>query len=343
MREKILNAIRKNEIETYLITETVTEGAELYFIRKELDMRRMKKETSAEVVVYRDFEEDGKKMRGASTVHIFPEMTQEETDKVIAEAYYAASFVKNPFFELASGKKEEKVFAESRLLKKSAEEIADAFVSALYAADVKEDAFINTSEFFVNKYQVAICNSEGVDVSYEKMKVNGEFVVQCLAPQDVEQYQDFSYADFDTEALTAQAKEALDMVRARARATEAPEKGSYTVIISGKEMRDLMELYTMRAMTNMIYPGYSNYKKGTKVQGEKVSGEKLNLTLKATTPYSEEGIPMKDMVLVQDGELQAIYGGVRFSRYMGVEPTGTYEAVKVDNGTVSFADMKKQP
>lgn len=198
-------------------------------------------------------------------------------------------------------------------------------------------------KFFVNKYQVAICNSEGVDVSYEKMKVNGEFVVQCLAPQDVEQYQDFSYADFDTEALTAQAKEALDMVRARARATEAPEKGSYTVIISGKEMRDLMELYTMRAMTNMIYPGYSNYKKGTKVQGEKVSGEKLNLTLKATTPYSEEGIPMKDMVLVQDGELQAIYGGVRFSRYMGVEPTGTYEAVKVDNGTVSFADMKKQP
>ena len=208
---------------------------------------------------------------------------------------------------------------------------------------MKEDAFINTSEFFVNKYQVAICNSEGVDVSYEKVKVNGEFVVQCLAPQDAEQYQDFSYADFDTEALTAQAKEALDMVRARAQATEAPEKGSYTVIISGKEMRDLMELYTMRAMTNMIYPGYSNYKKGTKVQGEKVSGEKLNLTLKATTPYSEEGIPMKDMVLVQDGELQAIYGGVRFSRYMGVEPTGTYEAVKVDNGTVSFADMKKQP
>ena len=137
MREKILNAIRKNEIKTYLITETVTEGAELYFIKKELDMRRMKKEASAEVVVYRDFEEDGKKMRGASTVHIFPEMTQEETDKVIEEAYYAASFVKNPFFELVSGKKEEKVFAESRLLKKSAEEIADAFVSALYAADVK--------------------------------------------------------------------------------------------------------------------------------------------------------------------------------------------------------------
>ena len=68
MRKKILNAIRKNEIKTYLITETVTEGAELYFIRKELDMRRMKKETSAEVVVYRDFEEKLKKIMGTQVI-----------------------------------------------------------------------------------------------------------------------------------------------------------------------------------------------------------------------------------------------------------------------------------
>ena len=343
MREKILNAIKKNEIKTYLITETVNDGAELYFIKKELDMRRMKKEASAVVVVYRDFEEDGKKMRGSSTVNIFPEMTQEEVDTAIGDAYYAASFVKNPYFELPQGTKEETVYTESRLNGKSLEEITDAFVSALYVADVQEDAFINTSEFFVNKYHVAICNSEGVDVSYENMKVNGEFVVQCLTPQDVEQYQDFSYNDLDTDALTAQAKDALEMVRARAQASEAPEKGNYTVIISGKEMRDLMELYTGRAMTNMIYPGYSTYKKGTKVQGEEVSGEKLNLILKATTPYSEEGIPMKDRVLVKDGELQTIYGGVRFSYYMGVEPTGTYEAVQVVNGSISFADMKKEP
>ena len=343
MRDKILNAIRKNDVKTYLITETVTEGAELYFIKKELDMRRRKKEVSAEVVIYRDFEEDGKKMRGAATVHILPEMTQEETDRVIGEAHYAASFVKNPYFELTKGKREAHVCMESGLTGKSLEEITDAFVAALYQADTKEDAFINTSEFFVNKNRVAICNSEGVDVSYEKIKVNGEFVVQCLTPQDVEQYQDFSCEDLDTEALTKQAAEALEMVRARAQAKEAPAKGSYTVIISGKEMKDLMNLYTERAMTNMIYPGYSNYKKGMQVQGEEVTGEKLNLTLHATAPYSGEGIPMKDRVLIKDGELQMVYGNERFSYYMNTEPTGTYSAVKVDNGTVSFGEMKKKP
>ena len=36
MREKILQAIRKFQIETYLVTEKTVEGAELYFIKKEV-------------------------------------------------------------------------------------------------------------------------------------------------------------------------------------------------------------------------------------------------------------------------------------------------------------------
>ena len=58
----------------------------------------------------------------------------------------------------------------------------------------------------MEKTTTAIYNSEGIDVSYEKSSVNGEFVVQCITPQDVEQYQEFAYDDLDTEALTAQAK-----------------------------------------------------------------------------------------------------------------------------------------
>ena len=55
MREKILQAIRKFQIETYLVTEKTVEGAELYFIKKELDMRRMKQDAVSAVTIYRDF------------------------------------------------------------------------------------------------------------------------------------------------------------------------------------------------------------------------------------------------------------------------------------------------
>ena len=75
--------------------------------------------------------------------------------------------------------------------------------------DVQDDAFINTAEFFMEKTSTAIYNSEGIDVSYEKSSVNGEFVVQCITPQDVEQYQEFAYDDLDTEALTAQGKRSI--------------------------------------------------------------------------------------------------------------------------------------
>ena len=197
MREKILQAIRKNEIQTYSVTEKTTEGAELYFIKKDLDMRRMKKDAYSEVTIYRDFEMDGKKMRGSADINIFPEMTQEEVDKAVSGAFYAASFVKNPYFDIPKGKKEDKVEVESTLCGKSLEEIGDAFVKALYCVDVHEDAFINTAEFFMDKTCTAIYNSEGVDVSYEKNSVRGEFVVQCITPQDVEQYQEFAYDDLD--------------------------------------------------------------------------------------------------------------------------------------------------
>ena len=128
MREKILQAIRKFQIETYLVTEKTVEGAELYFIKKELDMRRMKQDAVSAVTIYRDFETDGKKMRGSANINIFPEMTQEEVDEAVKGAYYAASFVKNPFFELPKGKKEDKVQVKSTLCGKSLEEIGDAFV-----------------------------------------------------------------------------------------------------------------------------------------------------------------------------------------------------------------------
>ncbi len=65
------------------------------------------------------------------------------------------------------------------------------------------------AEFFMEKTTTAIYNSEGIDVSYEKSSVNGEFVVQCITPQDVEQYQEFAYDDLDTEALDGTGKRSI--------------------------------------------------------------------------------------------------------------------------------------
>ena len=151
-------------------------------------------------------------------------------------------------------------------------------------------------------------------------------------------------APFSAEGMDeAQAKEALERVCDRARATEAPEKGNYKLLLSGKNVRTLIDFYIDRSSSGMVYPGYSGYQAGMDVQGEKVQGEKLNITLHASNPYSSEGIPMKDLTLLKEGELKAIHGNARFAYYLGVEPTGIYSAVKLDNGTKTLEEMKKEP
>ena len=52
---------------------------------------------------------------------------------------------------------------------------------------------------------------------------------------------------------------------------------------------------------------------------------------------------MKDLPLLREGKLQAYHGPNRFSRYLGVKPTGAYRKMACANGTASFADMKKGP
>ena len=41
-------------------------SSDFNFIKKELDMRRMKQDAVSAVTIYRDFETDGKKMRGSA-------------------------------------------------------------------------------------------------------------------------------------------------------------------------------------------------------------------------------------------------------------------------------------
>lgn len=343
MIETIINAIKDNHADAYSIRKAEEQAAELYFVKKELDMRRLTDTVTYEVTVYRDMEKDGVRMRGMSTANILPQMDAGMVKKKIDDAYFAAQFALNKYFELPKGKKEEHVVIDSALNKMTLEDIADAFVKALYDADVRNDSFINSSEFFAKRENITIYNSEGIEESYTDNFVKGEFVVQCREPQDVEMYQDFEYKELDTEALNRQAAEALETVCARANAIKAPNSGNYDVILSGKNLRTMLDFYLDRSNVAYIYAKYSDYKPGMQVQGDSVTGEKLNITLKATKPYSYEGIHMKDESLVENGELRMIYGNHRFSSYLGVKSTGNYEAVVLNNGTESMEDMKKTP
>lgn len=337
MTERIIAALKRAGIENYTIKTNRVQSCEMFFIRRRRDMTRAKDVTKYDVTVYRDFEADGKAMRGAASAGVFDGMTDSELDKALTDAYYAAQFVKNPFYELAGPYVGEDVCPEIDLAK-AAQTMADA----LFRADGAADAFINSAEIFAERTTVRVVNSRGTDVRYLRHSFQGEFVAQCAFPQDVELYRKFEYDTPDEEALRREAEQLIAAARDRSRADGAPKAGEYSMIISGPELATLLSAYAEKADASMIYAGYSNYAIGCAAQGGEVSGEKLNLTLRARVPYSAEGVPMTDRELLKDGALQTIHGGTRFCRYLGVEPTGSYDSLALDAGTMGIEQMKKE-
>ena len=343
MIEQIKATLKELSIELYTIVETKKEAIELYFIKKNLDMRRGSNVILINLTVYRDFEKDGTKMRGSSSTLIYDTMSNNEMKSAIETAYYAASFVNNPFYEIPSGTTMDLITIPSKLIQHSLEYNALELANALYTPDTSTDVFINSAEFFSRKNTVHIVNSNGIDVSYVRASISGEFITQCISPTDVEIYKSFNYSDLELEAVSTLAKDALELTKSRAYATSAPQTGTYNVILSEHQVDTILSYYVERSYNSYIYPGYSNYEIGTKVQGDDVKGELFNIELIAIEPYSSEGIPMSDRPLITEGVLNTIQGNSRLSYYLDIPAIGYYESLKVENGSVSLDDMKKEP
>lgn len=339
MIDKIINSLARLNISEYLINDVQTESAELFFVKKKLDVHRTKNVRKYSVTVYRDFKKNDKHFKGDTNVSIYSTMSDADIDKILNDAYEAAVFVCNPFYELPKGQKESAIEMASSLAENSFEDNCRKMTEALFAADNRENVFINSAELFVQKDICRIVNSHGIDVEYSKWNVNGEFVVQCLKPQDVETYQQFSYDDLDTTELKNKVERAIEMTEARARAVTLEEgfKPGLNVIISGAYMKDLFSFYLERASAGNIYQDYSNYSVGCDVKSN------ISIKCKARTPYSGEGVRMLDRQLVKDGKLELIHGSVQNSYYLGVEPVGGYGSFELDTGDNSIESMKKEP
>ncbi len=336
----IQKALEKEKISLWRITEEKAQCAELYFIRKKLDMPRMKDTVRFAAVVYRDFEQDGKACRGSSTALIPQGAGEEEVRKKLQDAYAAAAYVKNPYFDLADPVNEPERSSLSPLSKQTPSQTAAQVAKLMLEEDNAGDAFINSLEIFVTHGYKRVLTSHGTDVSWQYDRIEGELVSQCVSPTDVEQYRDFAWDRIDETAIREKVREALSSARDRACASDLPQTGTYPVLLRGDMLREVMGYYVERADATMAASGYSDWKVGEKIQNAEKEGESLCLSLASVEPYSPEGIPMPERTFVENGELRLMHGPTRFCRYAHVEPVGQYEKVICKNGTRPLSMMR---
>lgn len=341
--DRIINVLKEAGIGEYSVLQVKERTAELFFVKKQLDTRRIKDIEKYFVTVFRTDEKDGQKLKAQTEAMLLSSMSDDEMIKALKDAYFAAKFAMNPYYEAPSPVAAPLIEKKGALAEEEPEKSAGVMAEALFAADCREDAFVNSAEVFISKKRIRVVTSEGTDVSWTDAKASGEYVVQAKEPEDVEMYKSFAYTELETEALNAQVSGMLDFVRDRARAERILKSGSYDLILTGENAAEIFRYYGARSSAQLLYPHYSTWSVGDDVQGE-TTGERLNITMRASAPYSSEGIPMRDRKLLENGVMLMAHGANRFCRYLGVKPTGDYRKLSCDNeGAMSFEEMKKVP
>lgn len=339
MLDIILKELKNNNIEEYIITENQLEAVELYFIKKDLEMSRSRKLKDYTVRIFKDFSENKIEYKGDSTVTIHSFTNQEEIKKIIKEASFSASFVKNKTYSLPDGFSGELQKKENNISKVTLEESAIEVKNSLYKYDNLDKGFINSAEIFIEKNNKKIISSKGANISFVIYNVSGEFITQWVENQDVEIYNNFSYDDLPGEELSLKVKESLITTKYRDESTEALKSGKYNLILSEDSVSEITNYYISQSKTSFVYNKYSNFKVYDSLQGKEVKGDKLNLCLTSNVPVDNNGIRLEDRVLLEDGVLKTLHGNFKFADYLNVPKTGDYNCAILKGGTKGIDEM----
>lgn len=347
--KRILSNI--SEIDGWKIIEKTVESKELFFIKKELDMNRAKDVHHITLTVYKDFEDNGKKYRGSSNTSIHPTMNDEEIEEVLREASYAAGFVKNEYYPIVESQAEIETIYENKFSKDSMSNWIPKLTDEIFQADKYENGWINSAELFLDKVNMRIVNSKGVDLSYSTYRGELEFITTWKEDgEEIELYEDILFSDYDENLIVDSVDEMLKVSKDKAIAMPTPALEDIPVILTGGPVKEFFYYYYDKANAGSVYQQISTAKVNENIQGNEVKGDKVNIVLDpyldnsiASAPYDEDGFRLSRLSLYEDGILKRYWGNTRFSHYLGIETTGNIRNIVVEGGSKTLEEMKQEP
>ena len=346
---KVLN--KAKNISAWKINATETESCELFYVDKRLETNRATDSFDYLVTIYVDKGE----LRGTATFTYYPFMDEKQIKEKIDEAVFASQFTFNKFFDIPSPSEVKLEDAPTNLNKKSFNMIIKDVQKSIFKADKFKDGYLSATEIFLYKNIITIVNSKGVNLSYTKYFGNIETIPSWKAKDDeVELYNMIEFSSFDPKDITNQIKEVLLLAKARAKAKSLKVKKlpeDISIIIQDEEVEQLFQSFAMDLNYAAKYQRYNHYEIGSSVQGDNISGTKLNLTMMPnyenamnSSPVDADGVILKEVELIKDGVAINRYGSYKFGYYLGIkEPTGDIPVIVVKEGNTSIEDMKKKP
>ena len=346
MLEKVREIVSELQVSDYRIVEHTTVSHQAFFVKQELDQHRISEATHTTLYVYMDSEKEGHKFRGEARKEIYPGESDEEIKKDIESLKYNATLALSPYYELV---KDEAHYEE----KESADlvEKLKTVVDAMHSIEDTATEKINSYEIFVNEHYYHICNSQGVDISYNTLDEELEVIINSIdGDHEIELYHDVTFADQPLEEIKEGILEVFRYAKDRTAAVPTKKMLNTTVLLSGIDNKDFFQYFLFKSSTNGVFNRISQVKPGDPTHEGETLGDKVTLEIKKELPYSSknkpyspDGNPARDLVIVEDGIYRSYWGEQKTGYYLGVENVTPANNFVVKGGNRTKAQMKQDP
>ena len=321
------------------LTETVREGWEFYFIRRDLDQHRAVHVTGYSVRVYAA-SKDGRSL-GRAAGDIPPTATEAEIDRALQALLSRAELMMNPFYTLT----DVPPAAPSSTEPVDVEGISGGFLSAMSAVPETETEFVNSSELFVSGVTRHTLNSNGVEYLCSYPSSMLELVVSARqGRREVELYRLFRSGTCDREKLLGDTAAALRCGRDRLAAEPTPKLDGIDVVFSTADAVELYRWFAQRMNAEMKYKKLSDWEGGSGVgAGAALCLEALPSLENSSRnfPVDAEGGVIFPRYLIRDGIAEHFWGERQYSQYLGLEQSSRVHNFRASGGTESAGALRE--
>lgn len=287
----IIKALKKyDKITDYAIKEVHTTTYEQFYDLQKLETKRMTNTNEINVRIYSAFEENGKKYLGNASFIISHKLTSKELSKLIEDAIYQASFVKNEYYELVEGTTK-KTFSQKALAKSPYETLED--VAHIFFDEKTDECMFNSLECFYNENEIHLINSKGVNYKKKIHNIQVEAIPSYKKKGDIrlnatELYRMFKYEEFDSAKIKEDAHNAILDILNRSKAVKLNEKKTINVILKDKHILEMMDELISSYDYASVY-SHTNYKNlGDSIQNNPLQALSVSIAPVSKADFFDE-------------------------------------------------------
>ena len=343
MENFILDLLRASGADGWTVADEHRRGWEFYFIRHALDQNRVRDVEHITLTLYKKFSEGDREFLGSASAQLAPTATREDAAKLIARLLEEARLIRNPLYALNEPCGEAAPAAEAPDLSA----ISGDFLRAMRSVEESAEADINSYEIFADSVERRFISSTGIDVTDVYPASMAEVVVNARREShEIELYRMYRSGSCDAAGLKANVEETLRFGRDKLSAEKTPALGKCDVVFSTDDALQIYDYFVDRMAAAMVYQKISDCEIGKPVC-ENASGDPL--TIRALRrldnsshngAYDDEGAPVRDLTIIENGVARSFFGSRMFSQYLGLQDSFIPGNIAVDGGGASAAELR---